>query len=255
MDLERLITAADEMPTQGMDLSFYLDGWEAPPEHKEIVEFLGGFLNFDQPWDAKRAAALLDCDPGLFSQRDMELALRAIWKSGRVGFYWGGNELYRNGWVSKLLRCMSNLREQDAILPAYPDPSEIDGQFNAEEYWKGFNGYLPQAPVVQMLLKQKLTSENETTESLNTNTASANHNGKVSIVSVENKVAYTLQALGLLLLVLTAAFGLKLFWAIFGMGCLLSGTYKRVKTLLSERNARLNTDAEQPRKGMDHVSH
>jgi hypothetical protein len=54
----------------------------------------------------------------------------------------------------------------------------------------------------------------------------------VSIVSVENKVAYTLQALGLLLLVLTAAFGLKLFWAIFGMGCLLSGTYKRIRTLL-----------------------
>lgn len=53
-------------------------------------------------------------------------------------------------------------------------------------------------------------------------------------MNVDKKVGITLQGIGLSLLVLTAAFDLHIFWAIFGMACLTSGTYKLCKLIFTK---------------------
>lgn len=52
---------------------------------------------------------------------------------------------------------------------------------------------------------------------------------------VDKKVGITLDVIGLLILVLSAAFQLPIFWPVFGMACVISGTYKLVARLFIER--------------------
>lgn len=45
-------------------------------------------------------------------------------------------------------------------------------------------------------------------------------------MSTDRKVAHALQVIGLVLLIASALLTLPIFWPVFGMGCLISGTYK-----------------------------
>lgn len=143
-ELEQLAIAADDIGNSDSGLSFFDYDELANPIHHEIVGVLGKFLIIDAEWNGPRAAALLDCDPKLFSSNDAKLAVRALWKSDRVGFYWGGYELYRSSWISKFLRSACSFKNDDAFVPAYPSPDLIDGHFDPKTYWHGIEGYLQQ---------------------------------------------------------------------------------------------------------------
>lgn len=128
---------------QGRRLSFY-DGWATePPAHREIREVLGAFLHYPIEWNPQRAAALLDCNPEYFSERDIALAVRAIWRTERMGFYKGAKELYANGWISKVLKAISSPKDSDAVLPKYPLPGVHPEPFRPEGLWTGYRGYWP----------------------------------------------------------------------------------------------------------------
>lgn len=127
------------------DIGFYFNAYgHVHPFSEEVrcVLIDSRDLDNEQPWDSARAAALLDCNPALFSENDKDLAIRAIWKSGRTGFYHDARELYPNGWVSTLLRNLNKLKDNDAKLPKYPEPSHFNPN-KVSEYWKGFDGLLP----------------------------------------------------------------------------------------------------------------
>lgn len=51
---------------------------------------------------------------------------------------------------------------------------------------------------------------------------------------IDKQVGITLDIIGLLLLTLSALVKLPIFWPVFGMGCILVGTYKLVARLFSE---------------------
>lgn len=120
--------------------SFYSNSGNLLPHTLVVVE-LSRYLVIDSEFDFRRAAALLDCDPGLFSINDVKLAVRAIWKSDRVGFYHDGKTLYANGWIVKLLRSLSSLNRQDAVVPLYPSPSEVTSDFCPKALWCDHKGF------------------------------------------------------------------------------------------------------------------
>lgn len=49
---------------------------------------------------------------------------------------------------------------------------------------------------------------------------------------VDKKVGWALEAIGVVLLLATATFNLKIFWAVFGFSCTIAGAYKVIKRLL-----------------------
>ncbi len=73
------------------------------PVHKEVIALLSERLVITGEFDGKKALHLLDSDPQIFSEQDFNLAVRALWKSDRVGFYKGGNEAFRDGFISALI--------------------------------------------------------------------------------------------------------------------------------------------------------
>lgn len=91
------------------------------PAFVEACKVLSERLAILDDFDFPRAAFLLDCDPADFTDVDMNLAVRAIWKSDRVGFYLGGDELFRNGYIAKLIRHWDSPR---SIEEASPTPRE-----------------------------------------------------------------------------------------------------------------------------------
>jgi hypothetical protein len=105
--LNRLAKKVELLSQQGRSLSYfhvYENPWPNATfnEALAILEERQQFLN---PFDFPRAATLLDSDPALFSESDFNLAVRGLWKSDRVGFYKGGDELFRNGYIAKMIRC------------------------------------------------------------------------------------------------------------------------------------------------------
>ncbi|MEJ6534142.1 hypothetical protein [Pseudoalteromonas lipolytica] len=52
---------------------------------------------------------------------------------------------------------------------------------------------------------------------------------------VDKKVGWTLELLGVLLLVATVLFNLKIFWPVFGFACVIAGAIKVINRLLIER--------------------
>lgn len=143
-EVENLAKLAARIPTRYYNLSFYREyciASKVNPIHNRIADILSEYLDFEINFNYPRCAALLDCDPSYFSINDIKLAVRALWKSGRVGFYWDGNQLYKNGWVSRLLKQLNNPCVEDVLVPAYPYPPTSD--FNAEKLWSEFKGYMP----------------------------------------------------------------------------------------------------------------
>ncbi len=57
---------------------------------------------------------------------------------------------------------------------------------------------------------------------------------------VDKKVGWSLELIGFVLLLATAIFNLKIFWAVFGISCVITGAYKVIKRLLVERNSNAN---------------
>lgn len=57
---------------------------------------------------------------------------------------------------------------------------------------------------------------------------------------VDKKVGWALELIGFVLLLATAIFNLKIFWAVFGFSCAIAGAYKVIKRLLVERNSNAN---------------
>lgn len=124
------------------DFWFYREFGEKPhPVHALVIETLWQYLIIDSEFNRQRGAALLDCDPELFSLNDVKLAVRALWKSERVGFYHTGEFLYKNGWISKLLSSLSELKDEDCTVPLYPLASEIVGDFNPKDLWNNYKGF------------------------------------------------------------------------------------------------------------------
>ena len=143
-EIDRLSKLAARIPTRSYNLSFYREysrDYRISPIHERIANILSEYLVFECEFNYPRCAALLDCDPSYFSINDIKLAVRGLWKSGRVGFYWNGNQLYKNGWVSKLLKQLNNPCAEDALVPEYPYPPTKN--FNAEKLWGSFKGYMP----------------------------------------------------------------------------------------------------------------
>lgn len=52
----------------------------------------------------------------------------------------------------------------------------------------------------------------------------------------DKKVGIALDVIGTLLLVLSAALNLPIFWPVFGMACVIAGTYKLIVRILVERS-------------------
>ena len=46
---------------------------------------------------------------------------------------------------------------------------------------------------------------------------------------VDKKVGWALEAIGVVLLLATATFNLKIFWAVFGFSCTIAGAYKVIE--------------------------
>jgi hypothetical protein len=69
-----------------------------------LLERLGGWSDFD----FDRAALLMDLNPAGFSLHQFNLAVRALWKSDRVGFHKGGDVAFRDGYISALMRDWDN---------------------------------------------------------------------------------------------------------------------------------------------------
>lgn len=111
------------------------------PLHEVVITILSRYLRLDSIFNAPRAAALLDCDPALFSQDDVHLAVRALWRSDRIGFHRESDYLYENGWISALLRCLSSLKKHPAIVPPYPHPNEVPDDFDFSSLWCGYIGF------------------------------------------------------------------------------------------------------------------
>jgi len=59
---------------------------------------------------------------------------------------------------------------------------------------------------------------------------------------VDKKVGWALEFIGVVLLLATAIFNLKIFWAVFGFSCTIAGAYKVIKRLLIERNFIANNE-------------
>jgi hypothetical protein len=55
-------------------------------------------------FDFELAAALMDRHPRTYLESDFNLAVRALWKSDRVGFHKGGTEAFRDGFIAALIR-------------------------------------------------------------------------------------------------------------------------------------------------------
>ncbi|WP_415912370.1 hypothetical protein [Neptuniibacter sp. QD37_11] len=141
-NLSELAEAADALNVEGLYISFYLEGGRhIHRTHLAIIDALQPYLVYDQPWDAKRATALLDCDPSLFSEQDVRLAVRALWKTDREDFYWRAKTLYKSGWIGALLRSLGDLKPENAIVPVYPDVSKADYLSFPASCWEGFTGY------------------------------------------------------------------------------------------------------------------
>lgn len=60
----------------------------------------------------------------------------------------------------------------------------------------------------------------------------------------DKKVGWILEVIGIVLLLATAIFNFKIFWAVFGFSCVISGTYKVIKRLLIERSLNANHNDE-----------
>lgn len=74
------------------------------PVYEEVIALLSERLNFTGEFDFEKAAYLLTSDPALFKEDDFKLAVRALWKSDRVGFNKGGNEAFRDGFISAIIQ-------------------------------------------------------------------------------------------------------------------------------------------------------
>lgn len=78
------------------------------PVYHEVRSLLSERLIFEAEFDSERATFLLNSDPAFFNDEDFNLAVRALWKGDRVGFYKGGNEVFRNGFLSALIKNWDN---------------------------------------------------------------------------------------------------------------------------------------------------
>ncbi len=78
------------------------------PVYQEVRSLLSERLIFESDFDSERATCLLNSDPAFFNEGDFNLVVRAIWKGDRVGFYKGGNEVFRNGFLSALIKNWDN---------------------------------------------------------------------------------------------------------------------------------------------------
>ncbi len=87
-----------------------------------------------------KVAALTDLKPSLLSYDDIALVVRGIWKSDRVGFYRGFDELLRSGYATELLLALDDPAPCDANVPVYPEPNDYTEDTYFRSLWDGFQG-------------------------------------------------------------------------------------------------------------------
>lgn len=85
------------------------------PVYVEAKKLLSERLRIISDFDFSHAEDLLTSNPAFFSEADFNLAVRAIWKSDRVGFHKGGNDVFRDGFLSKMIRQWD--KPLDGLLP------------------------------------------------------------------------------------------------------------------------------------------
>lgn len=73
-----------------------------------LSERLESNVKIDWLRDREKVLGLYHGDPETFTKDDFEVIVRAIWKSDQVGLYWGGNEVFRNGLLSKIIQAWDN---------------------------------------------------------------------------------------------------------------------------------------------------
>lgn len=74
------------------------------PVYLEVRSILMERLVLSSEFDFERAAMLMDRHPATFSESEFNLAVRALWKSDRVGFHKGGDAAFRDGFIPALIR-------------------------------------------------------------------------------------------------------------------------------------------------------
>lgn len=112
--LEELSAKAEALGKTNLNLNVYDSagrGHPILPEHPILAEIrallaerLPVRAKIDWGRDKEYVLGLYHGDPSTFSDTDFEVLVRAIWKSDRVGLYLGGNEVFRNGLMPKIIK-------------------------------------------------------------------------------------------------------------------------------------------------------